>query len=159
MPSPKRRYTFRRNLPHLQNEAPLFVSLSTHKRWDLPPAARDIVFETVLREHKTRAWMYAFVVMPDHLHLLFFPLRDPSGARFALAEIMSGIKGPSAHRVNQLLDRHGRVWEEEYFDHFLRKKESIDAKVEYIAMNPVAARLVDSCSDYRWLWIDPEILL
>ncbi len=156
MPSPIRRYAFRRNLPHLQSDAPLFVSLSTYKRWELPPSARDTVFATVLREHKRKVWVYAFVVMPDHLHMLFFPLRDASGARFSIAEIMSGIKGPSAHGVNRSLARHGRVWEEEYFDHWLRKNESIDAKVAYIAENPEIAGLVESYLDYPWLWINPE---
>ena len=156
MPSPIRRYAFRRNLPHLQTEAPLFVSLSTHLRWELPPSARDIIFDTVLREHKRKVWIYAFVVMPNHLHLLFYPLRDSSGARFGIAEIMSGIKGVTAHGANRLLDRRGRVWEEEYFDHSLRKNENLDAKVEYIAMNPVLAGLVNSSSDYKWLWINLE---
>ncbi len=100
--------------------------------------------------------MYAFVIMPDHLHLLFCPWLDKAGERISLAEIMSGIKGPSAHRINKLLDRRGRVWEEEYFDHGLRKSESVDAKVAYIAENPQRAGLVDSYSDYRWLWINPE---
>ena len=155
MPSPIRRYAFRRNLPHIQFACPLFVSLSTYQRWELPPAVRDIVFETVLREHRTRLWMYAFV-MPDHLHLLFSPWLDKFGERISLPEIMSGIKGASAHKINKLLRRRGCVWEEEYWDHGLRKTESIDAKVEYIAMNPVVAGLVNSPSDYKWLWINEE---
>jgi len=100
--------------------------------------------------------MYAFVVMPDHLHLLFYPLRDSAGARFSIAEIMSGIKGKTAHEINRLLHRHGQVWEEEYFDHSLRKKESIDAKAAYIAENPERAGLVTSYLDYPWLWVNPE---
>lgn len=102
--------------------------------------------------------MYAFVVMPDHLHLLFLPLRDTCGAHYSIAEIMSGIKGTTSHGINRVVGRRGRVWEEEYFDHSLRKKESIDAKVDYIAMNPVVAGLVSTSSDYPWLWINPEPL-
>jgi REP element-mobilizing transposase RayT len=97
--------------------------------------------------------MYAFVVMPEHVHLLFAPLWDANGERFGLAEIMSGIKGPSAHAINKLLKRRGHVWEEEYFDHALRKSETIEGKMKYIWENPVLAGLVASPADYPWLWV------
>jgi REP element-mobilizing transposase RayT len=47
--------------------------------------------------------MHGAVVMPDHVHLVFTPLRDPSPARYGMAEIMNGIKGASAHSVNRML--------------------------------------------------------
>ncbi|HUU96554.1 MAG TPA: hypothetical protein VM487_12505, partial [Phycisphaerae bacterium] len=85
-------------------------------------------------------------------HLVFTPLEDRLGNPFGLAEIMSGIKGASAHSVNKLLGRKGHVWQDESFDHILRRNENIQEKVEYICLNPVRKGLVADENDYPWLW-------
>jgi REP element-mobilizing transposase RayT len=90
--------------------------------------------------------------MPDHVHLLFSPLSDGDGEPYGLAEIMSGIKGASAHTVNRLLGRKGHVWEEESFDRLLRSDEKVREKAEYICANPVRANLVAREDDWSWLW-------
>ena len=94
--------------------------------------------------------------MPDHVHLLFSALEDSNGNPFGLAEIMNGIRGPSAHRINKLLHRAGRVWNEEFFDHVPRFREA-DYELEYIFDNPVRSRLVSRSEDYPWLWIHPAL--
>ncbi|MGH9504368.1 MAG: transposase [Terriglobales bacterium] len=69
------------------------------------------------------------------------------------AEIMQGIKGASAHKINRLLSRTGQVWQRESFDRVLRLEESMHAKIEYIVQNPVRAGLVKIASDYPSLWV------
>jgi putative transposase len=150
----ERRYYYRRHLPHIQAGcSPLYVSLSTCRRWELPPEARTIVFEHCVREHDARVKMYAFVVMPDHVHLLFSPVVDPAGYPYTLAKIMHGIKGASAHAINRALGRRGAVWEEESFDHVIRNEQSFEAKWQYIEFNPMEAGLVENPRDYPWLWM------
>ncbi len=90
--------------------------------------------------------------MPDHVHLVFSPLSHGDGEPYTLAEIMSGIKGASAHTVNRLLGRKGQVWEEESFDRLLRAEEKVREKAEYICANPVRANLVAQEDDWPWLW-------
>jgi len=96
--------------------------------------------------------MHGAVVMPDHVHLVFTPLRDDTGATFALSQIMNGIKGASAHAVNRVLGRRGHVWQSESFDHALRRTESVRNAAEYVPANPVRAGLVSIEDDYPWLW-------
>jgi len=72
-----------------------------------------------------------------------------------LANVLKGIKGASARSINKALGRKGPVWQDESFDHELRRSESIVEKAEYIAMNPVRRGLVEKPEDYPWLWI-PE---
>ena len=67
---------------------------------------------------------------------------------YSLAEIMDAIKGASAHKVNKLLRRKGRLWQPESFDHVLRSSESLDSKIEYLLANPVRAGLVANWTDY-----------
>jgi hypothetical protein len=65
---------------------------------------------------------------------------------------LRGIKGASARAINQLLGRHGPVWQEESFDHVLRSSEGLDSKIEYVLQNPVRNGLVNSWQEYRWAW-------
>ena len=152
-----RRYLYRRKLPHIQREAkPLFVSVATRKRSALPPAARNLILDCLREEHGKRARFYAAVVMPDHLHMLFDLLPDfQTNEVFSLAEVMSTLKGVSAHGINRLAGRRGAVWEEEFFDHYVRTPEELDAKLRYIRQNPVRAGLVAEPEDYPWLWVPP----
>ncbi len=151
--SKTRRYAYRRYLPHLQRgRAPLFVSMGTRARWILPPEARTVVLDDILRENGIRIDLYSTVVMPDHAHLLFSARLAPNGETFALAEVMSSIRGASAHRINRLLHRNGSVWEEEFFDHIPRYGE-FDERLAYICENPVKAGLVQREEDYPWLWV------
>ncbi len=142
----------------MQSDAkPHFVSFSTHHRWELPPAAREIVLQCAVHDHKVTIDLYIAVVMPDHVHMIFTALLDFAQKHIcSLADIMNGIKGASAHRVNKLLRRKGKLWQEESFDHILRSSESLEQKVEYVRQNPVRRGLARSPEDYPWLWVAPR---
>ena len=147
----------RRKLPHLQHGTrPLFVTMATRRRWVLRPAARSIVLEHIVRQHRSKILLAAAVVMPDHAHLLFSPMEVAPEQPFSLPKIMHAIRGPSAHDVNHCLQRHGSVWEEEFFDRLLREGE-FDATVSYICINPVRRKIVDDETKYPWLWLCPEL--
>ena len=109
----------------------------------------------VLRENQQRMNLHCAVVMPDHVHLLF-TIRANGEKDYPLADIMHGIRGASAHRINRLLQRKGQVWEEEFFDRLLRFGE-FEPTVEYICFNPVKAELVSAVEEYEWLWIAPYV--
>jgi len=91
--------------------------------------------------------------MPEHVHLLLTPMKGQNGDTFCLADILKGIKGASARRVNQALGTCGPLWQEESFDHVLRNEESMRQKIDYIRQNPVRRGLVKIPEDYPWLWI------
>jgi REP element-mobilizing transposase RayT len=144
---------YRRNLPHIEKDgASYFVSFSTHKELVLPEEARTLVFNHCLFENGHKVHMHAFVVMPDHVHLLFTPLESDRGESYSLAEIMQGIKGASSHSVNKLLDRKGTLWEPESFDRITRSDADFEYRVLYIVQNPIAAGLAKGPDDYRWAW-------
>jgi putative transposase len=105
-----------------------------------------------MKENGCKFNLHAAVVMPDHVHLIYSPLRREDGWSYSLPEIMKAIKGTAAWRINHMLNRTGPVWQEEFFDHVLRSNESLVEKVDYICENPVRAGLVKGESEYRWLW-------
>ncbi|HWB12944.1 MAG TPA: hypothetical protein VG826_27210 [Pirellulales bacterium] len=77
-----------------------------------------------------------FVVMPNHVHLLCC-LR---GATEIQPQCESWKKF-SAGKVNRLLGRSGRFWQEESFDHLIRSPEQFEHLRRYVASNPVKAGL------------------
>ncbi len=132
--------------------ATYYVSFSTRREFVLPEEARSLIFDHCLFENGRTVHLHAFVVMPDHVHMLFTPLLCEGGEPYSLARIMNGIKGASSHSVNKLLDRKGRLWEAESFDRMTRSDGDFEFRLMYIVENPIAAGLAKGPDDYRWAW-------
>src|SRR5712692_8437113 len=150
---------YRRQLPHLQSDnKPHFLTFGTDHRWILPEHARGVVLDCCLHDEGTKIDLQVAVVMPDHVHLIFTPLVNrPAMQVRSLAEITDAIKGASAHKINKVLGRRGRVWQPESFDHVLRSSESLLQKVQYLLENPVRQGLAARWVDYPWIWHKPFI--
>lgn len=149
----ERKYNYRRDLPHIEKSARAhFITFDTYLRWELPPAARDLVLKHCLHDNGTRMQLYIAVVMPDHVHLIFMPLENEKHETFSFEETVGAIKGASAHSVNKTLQRSGLVWQDESFDHVVRLADSLEGKIQYVRENPVRKGLVARPEDYKWLW-------
>lgn len=116
------------------------------------PSARSVelggdsgraVEQALLHFHGQRYGLYAWCVMPDHVHVVFHPL----GAE-RLARIVHSWKSFTANAINRMLGRRGPVWERECFDHLVRSGPALARFVEYTEVNPVAAGL---CRE-PWEW-------
>ncbi len=107
----------------------------------------------------------AFVYMPEHCHLLVFPLTTEPDIGTYLAD----IKQPLSHYVHGLLrdanspllsklivrERPGkhsfRFWQEgPGFDRNLFTVKAIQGSIEYIHRNPVERKLCRQAIDFRW---------
>jgi REP element-mobilizing transposase RayT len=94
---------------------------------------------------ETRFTLYAYVIMPDHLHfVLSTPQATPSG------EVMRRIKGRFANRWNRHSAGRGAVWQPRYHERALRTEHALQNAVDYVHWNPAVAKLVASPEDYRW---------
>ena len=113
-----------------------------------------MVVKHCLHDEGLKLRMHALVVMPDHVHLIFTPMTDPLGKPYGLSEILGGIKGASAHTINKHLKRRGPVWQDESFDHILRREEKLEEKVEYVRQNPVRKGLVKAPEEYPYTWVE-----
>ncbi len=102
-----------------------------------------------LHYHGTKLTMYAAVVMPEHVHLLFLPLKNDRGRLHTFAETVGAIKSASAHAVNKSLKRKGPVWQAESYDHVPQTSVAIAKVVRYIEMNPVRRGLVKKAADLQ----------
>jgi REP element-mobilizing transposase RayT len=110
------------------------------------PALADMIVEAIrynadiLRHYVS----HAFVVMPNHVHLLATPA-------VVLPKLTKSLKGITAKRANAMLALTGRpFWQEESYDHLVRHAREFDKIRDYIERNPVRAGLVKEPSEYRW---------
>ena len=87
----------------------------------------------------------AWVVMPNHVHLLATPCDG-----YTLSRIMHSIKSFTAKEANKLLKRTGHFWQTESFDRYIRDAKHFAATVRYIENNPVKARLCSA--PHEWLF-------
>jgi REP element-mobilizing transposase RayT len=114
--------------------------------WLSIPSIAQLVQDAVLfaAQYQKRYALAAWVIMPNHIHLLLTPLAS-------LRTITQGLKGYTARRANQLLDRHHPAfWQDESFDHWIRDEYEFQRVVHYIEQNPVKAGLARSAEDWFW---------
>ncbi|HKK19160.1 MAG TPA: transposase, partial [Opitutales bacterium] len=84
----------------------------------------------------TRYRLEAYVVMPNHVHLM---LRPNSGHR--LPKILHSLKSFTSNEINKLVKRKGSLWQDESYDRIVRSPEEMSHFREYIRKNPQAAKI------------------
>jgi REP element-mobilizing transposase RayT len=105
---------------------------------------RDIILDGDGRDYRIGAW----VVMPNHVHLLVGP--PAGGERIALAALMQRWKGASARAINTCRGSTGRIWQPDYFDRIIRDQDHATQVVDYILDNPVSAGLAKARGEWAW---------
>ena len=81
----------------------------------------------------------AAVAMDDHAHAVLIPHPDHK-----LEEILHSWKSFTSKWLIRISGRYSPVWQEEYFDRYVRHDRQYVAARHYIEENPVKAGLVSS---------------
>ena len=148
---------YQRHLPHLQRDFRVhFLTFATYLRRPLPPWARSIVLTSCRFYEDRKYYLMAAVVMPDHVHLLLNP-KVVDSAVVSIENITRSIKSYTAHAINRELNRQGTVWQEESFDHVVRRG-NFSEKLDYVLQNPVRKSLVTLWRNYAWCYCHPDCL-
>ncbi len=89
--------------------------------------------------------LHAYVLMPNHFHLLATPAEEG-----ALARMMQGVGRRYVRHFNTQVQRSGTLWEGRYRCALLQPETFLLAGMVYLDLNPVRAGLVESPADYTW---------
>ena len=127
-------------------------------KWLAQDDVARIIIENLFHHAEQLYKLWAFVVMPNHTHVLVEPLildacrdKEDDDANFiALECITHSLKSYTAKRANTILNRTGNFWQEESFDHWARDDKEFERIAAYIENNPVKAGLVDSAEKWEW---------
>ncbi len=141
--------TYKRNLPHWELKgSTYFITIRVRTEIGKPflnQSLASFMLSHLLKSDKINYDLQAFVIMPDHLHIIIKPI-----AGNPLSEIMKNLKGSSSFQLNKMLGRTGPLWQVENFDHLIRDEIGLQQKWQYIKENPVKAKLVDQPERYPY---------
>jgi len=94
--------------------------------------------------------MHAFVVMPDHVHVLLTPAPEVS-----FEKTIQLMKGGFSFRLKSKVD----VWERGHFDRRIKDREGYDACVGYIHANPVKERMTVEPDEFAFSSAHPSAVV
>jgi REP element-mobilizing transposase RayT len=126
------------------SERDAFLDAGAGACWLKRPEIAEIVEEALLHFDGQRYRLIAWVVMPNHVHVLIEPLGD------SLGSIISSWKRFSARMANRVLGRSGPFWQDDYWDTYIRSERHFEATVSYIENNAVKAGLAADAADWPW---------
>jgi len=110
-------------------------------------------------------YLYAYVLMPNHVHLLLERQAEPLG------RIMQRILTGYAQYWNRRYRKVGHLFQGRYKAMLCQKDAYLGELVRYIHLNPVRAKMVRRAEDYVWSshrtylglercgWVDSEVVL
>jgi putative transposase len=108
--------------------------------------------------------LWAFVFMPDHVHLIVHPSRTA----YDVSKLLAQIKQPTSRRALAFLRRESPDWLEklkvprgsrtEYhfwqpgggFDRNITEPRTLESMIDYLHNNPVRKSLVPRAAEWKW---------
>jgi putative transposase len=161
---PSKHWIYEDNYKHYRNFAAGCTVFATTTALDFAPVfaqpqTADLMTASLLNDCAfCGVKLWAFVVMPTHIHLLVTLREGQSASAF-----MGGAKSKAAKRVGRVLDTGaasglaaqeglGRrtFWQRGLRSVKVGDREAVAAKYDYIHLNPVKAGLCREPTAYRW---------
>ena len=106
------------------------------------PENRKIVEDALFYYNRTKYHLKAYVVMPNHVHILLQLFENQEMEAF-----VKSIKSYTAKKINQTEHRTGKVWQTESYDHLVRNEDNYKHILKYIQAN-----------DKDLAWIEDECI-
>ncbi len=156
-----------------------FLTYSCEKRLPLLDSERTrrwVIEEMAATRHRLGLQIGAFVVMPEHVHVL---VRCPEGV--SVSSVLGSLKRPVSANAKAWLAEHEPGWVEQLtvtrggrrtfrfwqagggFDRNIWEQKTLAEVVDYIHANPVRRGLVEKPADWEWssarFWVGMEGVL
>ena len=164
----------RKKVKHYDNGEPHFLTVSCYQRRPLLSKDRTrLWFVDALSEARTLHGfhLWAWVIMPEHVHLLLWPSFasiDPESTRGRIRGILSSLKKPVGELAIDYLRQHApaylrrlrvqnenrtyhRFWQPgSGHDENVSDPRALHALVDYVHLNPVRRGLVERAENWPW---------
>jgi type I restriction enzyme, R subunit len=103
------------------------------------PSLREIVISSFLHYQDQHYRLHDFVIMPNHVHVLFTPYPNHS-----LSTIITAWKRFTSHMILKQTGGQAPFWLPEWFDHIVRSTAQMNFYQQYIRENPHKAHLKEN---------------
>jgi REP element-mobilizing transposase RayT len=108
------------------------------------PDIACMVVEAIHHRDLKQYQLHAYVVMPNHVHLMVTPFVE-------ISKIMHSLKRFTGREGNRILGLTGQpFWQDESYDRLVRGETEFQRITRYIEMNPVNAGIVTAPEDFPW---------
>ena len=115
-----------------------------------------MVQDSLLHFDGERYKLSAWVIMPNHVHLVLTPC-----IAWSLSRIVKDMKSFTSREANKVLNRRGQFWMEDYFDRYVRDAKHFANAIAYVENNPVKAQLCSKPGDWpfssAWFRINARV--
>ncbi len=127
---------------HSLCEGEAFLNQRQGACWMKREDVAELVQNALLHFDGERYDLWAWCVMPNHVHVVVRPRLGHS-----LESILHSWKSFTSKKIAGLVGHSGAVWQTEYYDHLIRDEEDLIHAMEYALGNPDAAGL----KNWRWV--------
>jgi putative transposase len=104
----------------------------------------EIVMEALHHRDSIFYNLHAYCIMSNHVHMVFEHIpdsnREPSN--HPISDILRDLKKYTARKSNIIINRSGKFWHVESYDHVIRNDDELENQIAYVLHNPVKAGLV-----------------
>lgn len=107
----------------------------------------ELLLETLQRVKEIHPFsMLAYVILPDHLHLLIQPCGNSN-----FSQIMHSLKSNFTHNYKAMLniDDNIKFWQKRFWDHVIRDENDLENHIHYIHVNPQKHGYVDDPFEWK----------
>ena len=147
---PKRKQLHLVDYDYSNTDAVYFITICTYnkkayfKKTDIAEyIAKEIDYRSRVADEVT---MFAYCIMPDHVHLL---LKLNEGYGKSLPNWVAAFKKYNSRILTMMLDIKP-LWQANYYEHIVKRNESLKNIAEYIANNPVRKNFVTQWQNYQF---------
>jgi putative transposase len=148
------------------HESVFFITICTAEKksyFSNPDIREAILTELEYRHDKKEIRLFCYCIMPDHLHMLIsleenYIKKNGAFGERTLQNWVSAFKrytGRSARQMHHIKP----LWQKNFYDHVVRKDESLIEICLYILNNPVRKGIVLNWEDYPYSKISGSLPL
>ena len=156
---------------------------TTGPRWLADNRIAEIVAGAIHYRDTKEYDLFAFTIMPNHVHVVFALNRSGSSVQgnrpartvytsqhawpanegrrassTVVSDILENLKWYSALKCNRVLGRTGHFWQHESYDRVIRDGGELERTIWYVLYNPVKAGIADTWEQWRWTYVKPGML-
>lgn len=137
-----------------QTEYPYFVTTDINRRLPLFDDSKlaNILKNNIFYYKETLDFiLYAYVVMPDHLHMVI-----KVNEQYNISKVMQAIKYHAAKDVHNYLESEGKIWKPRFNYRTINDKKGLKNILNYIQNNPVNSKLESKFSKMPYMYFNQQ---
>jgi REP element-mobilizing transposase RayT len=122
------------------------------------------VVQEALHFYDNKAYdLYAYCVMPNHVHVVFKHLgvneeMNELNDVYPITKILHSIKSYTALECNKILARTSAFWQSESYDRVIRDQDELENTIRYTLTNPVKTGLISDWEQWSHTYCKPELI-